>query len=183
MDRSGPVSLVPVTAARRPALDNLMQLYVHDWSELLPLDLDAAGRFAVPPLDAYFREPDHHALFIESGGHLAGFALVVARSRLTGAPGVHDMAEFFVIRRYRRRGVGLAAAAAVFARFEGPWEVRQRDENAGATAFWRRAIGELTGGRYQETRWADERWAGIVHRFVWHPGWRAAGEDRGEPPP
>jgi predicted acetyltransferase len=159
------VSLVPVRPPSRPALANLMQLYVHDWSELLPLDLDAEGRFASPPLDAYFRERDHHAFFIESDGKLAGFALVVARSRLTGAPGVHDVAEFFVARGYRRRGVGVSAAAALFARLAGDWEVRQRDENQAATAFWRRAIGQFTGGRYDEIRWTDERWTGIVHRF------------------
>jgi hypothetical protein len=33
-------------------------------------------------------------------GRLAGFALVSRRSRLTGAAGVFDMSEFFVMRRY-----------------------------------------------------------------------------------
>jgi len=165
MDDQEAVSLVPVNEARQAALANLMQLYVHDWSELLPLELDATGRFAAPPLDAYLHEPDHHALFIERAGKLAGFTLVVGRSRLTGAPGVHDMAEFFITRGHRRRGVGLAAAAAVFERFAGPWEVRQRDQNPAAIAFWRRAIGRFTRGRYEEARWADERGTGIVHRF------------------
>src|ERR1041385_8850978 len=105
MDHPGTLSLRPVTATARAALANLMQLYAHDWSELLPLELDAEGRFQAPPLDAYFREPDHHPFFIESDGKLAGFALVVARSRLTDTPGVHDVAEFFVARGHRRRGV------------------------------------------------------------------------------
>ena len=165
MDQDGAVSLVPITDGTRQVLANLMQLYVHDWSEWLPLDLDVEGRFAVPPLDAYFREADHHAFLIESEGKLVGFALVVGRSRLTGTPGVHDVAEFFVVRGHRRRGVGAAAAAALFARFEGPWEVRQRHENEAATAFWRRAIGRFTGGPYEETRWTGERWSGIVQRF------------------
>ena len=176
------VSLVPVLPPSRPALANLMQLYVHDWSEILPLELEADGRFAAPPLDAYFREPDHRAFFIESAGKLAGFALVVAHSRLTGAPGVHDVAEFFVARGYRRRGVGAAAASALFTRFEGPWEVRQRDENEAATAFWRRAIGRFTGGRFEELRWADERWTGVVHRFRAGPS-RPRGDEGVEGPP
>ena len=163
------VTLVPITAASRSALENLMQLYVHDWSELVPLELEADGRFVTPPLDAYFREPDHHPFFIDSHGKLAGFALVIARSRLSSTPGVHDMAEFFIARGHRRRGVGQEAAAAVFGRFEGRWEVRQRDENPAATAFWRRTIGRFTDGRYEETRWADERWTGIVHRFEARP--------------
>lgn len=176
------VSLVPVLPPSRAALENLMQLYVHDWSEILPLELDAEGRFAAPPLDAYFGERDHHPFFIESAGKLAGFALVVARSRLTGAAGIHDVAEFFIVRGHRRRGVGAAAAAALFARFEGPWEVRQRDENEAATAFWRRAIGRFTGGRYEEIRWADGRWTGIVHRFRADGSGRGADEGPGMPP-
>jgi len=175
------VTLAPITAASRSALENLMQLYVHDWSELLPLELEADGRFVTPPLDGYFREPDHHPFFIDSDGKLAGFALVVARSRLSGTPGVHDMAEFFIVRGHRRRGVGARAAAALFARFEGPWEVRQRDENVAATAFWRRAIERFTGGGYQETRWADERWSGIVHRFSSSDGPPASGQGPGAP--
>ena len=50
------------------------------------------------------------------------------------------MAEFFVLRKYRRGGVGTDAARAVFARFPGEWQTRQQFENTGAIAFWRRAI-------------------------------------------
>jgi len=159
------VSLISVTQASRVALDNLMQLYVHDWSELLPMDVGADGRFPTPALDPYFREDDHHAFMIEADEQVAGFVLVVSRSRITGTAGVHDMAEFFVLRRYRRQGVGLAAAAAAFARFAGPWEVRQRDENVAAIAFWRRAIDRFAAGCFQEARQDDERWTGLVQTF------------------
>lgn len=159
------VSLVPITAASRGTLENLMQLYVHDWSELLPLEVGADGRFAAPSLDEYFGAADHHAFIIEVDGQVAGFVLVVARSRLSGAAGTHDLAEFFIMRRHRRQGVGLAAAAAAFARFPGRWEVRQRDENPTATAFWRRAIDRFTGGRYEERRRDDESWTGLVQTF------------------
>ena len=50
------------------------------------------------------------------------------------------MAEFFVMRKYRRHGIGVIAARDLFARFSGEWQVRQMRANAGATAFWRRAI-------------------------------------------
>jgi len=75
------------------------------------------------------------------------------------------MTEFFVLRRFRRHGVGRGAAFAAFDRFEGPWEVRQRLENADATAFWRRTIREYTRGNYEETRWHRPEWSEIVQRF------------------
>jgi len=166
------ISVVRASGSSRVALANLMQLYAYDWSELRALDVGLDGRFLAPSVDVYFEEADHHPLLIEVGGRLAGFALVVARSRLTDTRGVFDMAEFFVLRRFRRQGVGLAAAAATFRRFPGPWEVRQRDENAAATAFWRRAISDFTGGQYQESRREDERWIGVVQTFssVAQPG-------------
>ena len=159
------VSLSPATTAERPAIANLMQLYIYDWSELRPLDVADDGRFAEYPLDRYWEDAGHHPLLLRVDGRLAGFALVSARSRLSGATGVFDMAEFFVMRRYRRQGVGLRAASSAFDRFRGPWEVRQHDENVAATAFWRKAVDRHTGGRYREVRWNDAAWTGPVQMF------------------
>src|SRR4051812_15530870 len=160
------ISLDPTTAAERPVLDNLFQLYAYDWSDLLSLDVGRDGRFATPSLDAYWQEGHHHAFLIRVEGQLAGFVLIGTRSRLTGAPGVFDMAEFFVMRRYRRQGVGFAAASAAFARFSGRWEIRQRDENAAATVFWRRVLARYTGGSYEEVRCDDATWVGPVQTFT-----------------
>ena len=159
------IALRPATKAERPALDNLMQLYIYDWSELRPLDV--ARRRPLRRLSArrVLGERRHHPLLLRVDGRLAGFALVSEGSRLTGAPGVFDMAEFFVMRRFRRKGVGLAAAAAAFDRFKGAWEIRQRDENAAATAFWRRAIDRYTGGNYRDVRWNDRASIGPVQMF------------------
>ena len=99
------------------------------------------------------------------GGKLAGFALISERSKVTGKSGVFDVTEFFVLRRFRRQGVGRAAAFAAFDRFGGPWEVRQREENSNATAFWRRTIDEHTRGDYEETRWVRPQWSEIVQTF------------------
>lgn len=159
------VSLTPVTRDDQVTLQNLMQLYVHDWSELVALEVGPDGRFQDYPLEAYFSAEGHHACLIHVDQRLAGFLLVVAQSRLTGTAGVFDMAEFFILRRHRRSGVGRAAARAAFDRFGGQWEIRQRDENPGATAFWRRVVSSYTGGHYQETRWDAPSWTGIVQTF------------------
>jgi predicted acetyltransferase len=143
----------------------LFELYVYDLSELLGLDVGDDGRFHAYPLDAYWSEPRRHAFLIQVDEKIAGFALVQGRSRLTGDEAVTDMAEFFVLRRYRRHGVGEHAACSLFDRFRGPWEVRQKAENHPATAFWRRIIGRYTGGRYQEETLDDARWRGPVQRF------------------
>jgi predicted acetyltransferase len=160
------VSLEPATQAERPALERLFQLYAYDWSELGRVEIGADGRFAVASLDPYWRDEHRHPFLIRVDGKLAGFALVIGQSRLSGATGVFDMAEFFVMRVYRRKGVGQAAAAAAFGRFSGPWEIRQRDENVAATAFWRRVIANYTQGGYAETHWDDATWKGPVQSFT-----------------
>ena len=159
------ISLDPARPEERLPLANLLQLYSYDWSALLPLDVGDDGRFDDYPLDAYWQDDWRHPFLIRADGKLAGFALVSLRSRLTGAAGVADMAEFFVMRRYRRRGVGLGAASAAFDRFKGRWEVRQRPDNVEATAFWRRVIARYTKGNYQEDVLNDAVWTGPVQRF------------------
>jgi predicted acetyltransferase len=133
---------------------------------MLPLDVGVDGRFAaLNDLAPYWVDEWRHPFFITVGETRAGFVLLLERSRLTGAPGVFDMAEFFVMRRYRGQGVGRAAALRVFDIFRGPWEVRQRKENPAATSFWRKVVAEHTGGNFEETDWTSPEWTGVVHRF------------------
>lgn len=160
------VQVLPAGVADRARLEALFELYVYDFSPMLGLDVGEDGRFAVPPsVASYWSEPRKHPFLIRVSGKLAGFALVHEGSRLSGDASVRDMSEFLVLRRYRRLGVGEKAARALFDRFRGSWEVRERRENDGGIAFWRCAIGRYTGGRFEETVYDDERWRGPVQRF------------------
>jgi predicted acetyltransferase len=58
---------------------------------------------------------------------------------------VWDMAEFFVLRGHRRRGIGTQIAHQLWTRFTGPWEVRMMRLNVAACQFWARAISTFTG--------------------------------------
>lgn len=160
------VVLEEVGRERQATLDALVQHYANDLSALLGLDVEDDGRFRGPALEPYFSEPRAHAFLLRADAAIAGFALVVERSRLTGDESVRDVAEFFVLRRYRRQGVGERAARLLFARFGGAWEVRQRLDNPPATAFWRRVIARVTGGRFEDVVLDDARWCGPVQRFV-----------------
>jgi predicted acetyltransferase len=128
-----PVEIVEAAIADKVVLSRLLELYQHDFSEYVDADVDAHGLYGYQYLDHYWTEPDRHPFLFRVDGRWAGFALV-----RSGAP--HDMAEFFVMRKYRRLGVGTDAARAVFARFPGAWQVRQERGNHAATTFWRDAI-------------------------------------------
>ena len=139
-----PVPQVEVVLASRdqePILANLLQLYIYDFSELLDLDAGPDGLFVYPHLPLYWSDPGRHPFLATVDGKLAGFVLVKPGSQASS----HDMAEFFVLRRYRRRGVGSRIAHEVWVRLPGRWEVRVMEANAAAQRFWARAIASFTG--------------------------------------
>lgn len=160
------IRIVPVLKHEEEILRHLIDLYAYDFSGLLGLDLGEDGRFAFHELAPFWRDEWRHPFFVRVDDKLAGFALVEGRSRLDGTEGVHDMGEFFILRKYRRRGVGERVAREIFDRFHGPWEVRQRAENTDATAFWRRVIDRHTRGHFRETTWNTPSGQGPVQSFV-----------------
>ncbi len=127
------IDVTTATISDKAVVRRLLELYAHDFSEFEDYDVDEHGLFGYPYLDHYWTDPDRHPFLFRVDGHLAGFALV-----RSGTP--HDMAEFFVLRKYRREGIGAHAARDVFARFPGAWQVRQLTANARATSFWRATI-------------------------------------------
>jgi predicted acetyltransferase len=159
------VDLQPATLADKPVLRQLMELYRHDFSEWDGSEVDRRGFFGSPYLDRYWAEPERYPFLIRADGKLAGFVLLSRRSHLNPQGLAMVVAEFFVLRKYRRQGVGRRAAIAAFGHFPGAWEVAQMAENVGAQAFWREVIGSYTGGRYVETVLDDERWRGPIHSF------------------
>src|SRR4051812_27814872 len=101
------VLLEPIAKAQSEVLQNLFELYAHDFSEHVPLDLKPTGRFEIDVGDRWWTE-GHYPFFIRCDQQLCGFALVRRGSLVTGATDVMDVAEFFVVRGVRRRKVGAA---------------------------------------------------------------------------
>ena len=159
------VQCTPAGSDDHQRLLALLQFYAYDFSEILPLEVADDGRFHVPSVTANLTDSKQHAFLVRVDDTLAGFALVQPKSYLTGDAGVFDMAELFVMRRYRRRRVGEQVAGWLFDRFRGPWEVRQKAENQAVTAFWRRIIGRYADGQFEELLLDDERWCGPVQRL------------------
>ena len=132
----------------------------------LPLTLKPDGRFGYPGLSRYWQDESRHPFLVTVDGHLAGFALVARGSRVSGDPRVWDMAEFFILRGYRKRGVGAAVAQDLWRRFPGAWEVRVVENNGAARAFWSAAIPRFASSKTAES-WAElygKRWQ--VFSFV-----------------
>ena len=150
------VQAIPATREDRTALRNLMQLYLHDFSEVLTRAPDRDGTFPYPHLDAYWIDDWRRPFLITADDEVAGFALVRTTSAITGASGITDMAEFFVVRGLRRHGVGRTAARLLFATFPGTWEIRVIEHYAAARAFWTAAINDAAQGAVERSSWVND---------------------------
>lgn len=124
---------------------NLLELYIHDFSEFLDLDLGLDGRFGYKYLSLYWTEPAHYPFLVEVNGRPAGFVLMRKGSQISGDENTWDITEFFVVRRHRRSRVGLYVAHQMWRRFPGKWEVRVKDSNRPAIAFWTHAVSDFLG--------------------------------------
>lgn len=154
----------------RAPLGRMLELYQHDLSDLWDQDLDAQGEYGYW-LDDFWQRTGHVPFVATVAGRYAGFALVDDRMiwppdpQAPAATPTRWMTQFFVLRKYRRRGVGETLARQVFAALPGRWQVGQMTGNLPAQAFWRRVIGEVTAGHYQEHTLSTGPWQGVLQCF------------------
>lgn len=134
----------------KPAIENLFPLYLHDLSEFSAQEVDEHGRFLCEgALNVWWEREVLFPFLIRADAQIAGFAFVCATPHVSHGRD-YRLNEFFVLRGYRRRGVGLAAARAVFDRFPGRWEVGWLPSNEPAAEFWQRTIAHYAPGRFEE---------------------------------
>ena len=98
----------------------------------------------------WFADETSHPLLILKNDKPAGFALVSRPPRHQRQEVDFRMADFFITPRSRRLGIGRDAAALIFNRFAGRWEITEYLRNPTAVSFWRRVVALYTQGNYQE---------------------------------
>jgi predicted acetyltransferase len=153
------VTLEVATRDLEVPLANLLELYLHDMSETFPIRISEQGNFGYAWLPTYWAEPDRRfAFFIRSRGDLAGFVLVTIGSPASEDPEALDIAEFFVLRGYRRSGVGRKAVHLLWDQHPGHWVVRVSEGNPGGLAFWPKVVREYRGGQFNEKKLAGRHY-------------------------
>ncbi len=155
MPPASALELRPATIDTKPVLRQLLELCQHDYSQFNGADISQHGHFGYDYLDNYWTEPGRFAFIVHYRQQIAGFALVRRLEQHADGAAHHAMAEFFILRKYRRQGLGSMVAQALFARFPGTWIVGQEPHNQPAQRFWRAVIAHYTSGQYQEHMTAD----------------------------
>jgi predicted acetyltransferase len=148
------VKLIRATFKDHDILFNLAQFYQYDFTEFLPGEVDEEGNFPYINI-RYYLGSGRQAYLARVDERLAGFALVDETLPHRGGPGRY-ISEFFVMRGFRRQGIGRDLAVQLFDAYKGCWEIAEIGPNLPAQAFWRKVIGEYTQGRYQETVSSDD---------------------------
>lgn len=144
-------------------LNNLYQHYIHDMSEWLGMDVQLDGRFAY---ETRFLWTDGFSVFLaRSDDQLVGFAVVGSAQKWTGNRAAHDVKDFFVLRAYRHHGIAHAMARHIWNEFPGQWLVRVLTTNKPAVPFWRRAMRDSLGTRYEEQIVSDRGREWCYFRF------------------
>jgi predicted acetyltransferase len=157
------VELREPSRADRTLVRRMMELYQYDFSEFEDSDLDEHGLFGYGDLDYFYFEPSHKAFIISVDEKLAGFVLV--DNEVCVEDNERSITEFFVMRKYRKQGVGKQVAFEVFNQLPAKWEVRVIQANIPAQGFWRRVIAAYTKGTFQETVLDNDDWTGPVFSF------------------
>jgi predicted acetyltransferase len=144
------INLVPLKQEEKYTLSNLYQLYYYDFSEYTNQDLNKEGRYEVN-ID-FFWEGDHRwkPYLIEVSGTIAGFLIVLLENLDIDPDPTHVIYDFMIIKKFRRSGIGYAAAIKAFELYKANWKIAQMKTNTPAISFWRKVIKDFTKDNYSE---------------------------------
>lgn len=129
-------------------LKNLLEKYDYEFSQWDNRDVNKLGLYGYDYLDCYWTEEKRWAFFIVVDGNLAGFVMVNNYPEAKEETD-YSLAEFFVMYKYRRLGVGKFSAMKAFDMFHGKWQLKRHPKNITSVHFWDKVISEYTGGNYK----------------------------------
>lgn len=129
---------------------NLMQLYTYELSffedETTDFKLLDSGLYVMSKyVEMYWTSDKRHPYILKCDNELAGFVL-----ERYNEDGKNEIAEFFVLNKYRRSGAGKFMANEMFELYKGPWEVRTLLKNERAQNFWRNVIRDFSNNNFEE---------------------------------
>lgn len=144
------IELIPVHIENKAILSNLYQLYQYDFSSYTNQDVNVDGRYEVN-ID-FFWEGDGRwkPFFIKTSNSIVGFLVVLFENMDIDPDPTHVIYDFIILQKYRRTGIGRAAALEALKMYKANWAVSQMDNNTPAIAFWRNVISELKGSHFTE---------------------------------
>ena len=143
------IELKPIQLEDREILSNLLQKYCYEFSQYNNVDVNKLGLYDYPYLDYYWSEEKRWAYFIMVDDKLSGFVMVVDFPEIEDTETDFQIAEFFVMYKYRRSGVGKQALFQTLDKHKGRWQLKRHPKNIASVRFWDNVINEYTKGKFE----------------------------------
>ncbi|MCE5293612.1 MAG: GNAT family N-acetyltransferase [Chlamydiales bacterium] len=129
-----------------PVIQNMGRFYVYDMSEYMGSEegwqMPEDGLYQCIDFKKYWQTDGAFPFLIRYKGELAGFVIVDKK----GSDDTIDfnIAQFYILRKFKGKGLGAFVARECFDVFRGVWEVMVMPQNTGAYQFWNKTITAYT---------------------------------------
>jgi predicted acetyltransferase len=148
-----------------------MQLYLYDLGSLDEWEIAEDGTYGnAEQIESFWTDTDRQRCLVRVDGNLSGFVLTRNGSSFSGAD-AHEISEFFIVQKYRHKGVGRNVANRIFDAFTGTWEVAALKTNMPAQHFWRAVIADYSRRQYEEFSAHRGTADFVVFRLIGGLGW------------
>jgi predicted acetyltransferase len=133
------VEVCPQNVRDKSVIWNLFQFYCYDTSVEDNYDVEKDGLFSLSAdyFRQYWEAPRWSAHLLRVDGAIAGFVLIEPSEELADA---QELADLFILKRYRRMGIGLQVVRHFMRSRISPWTVTVLREWGDATRFWDRVL-------------------------------------------
>lgn len=123
------ISLYKVSLNDKALLDNLLQLYLYDLSEFVPLEISPQGKYEQNMTPKYVSSFEKSAYIIHADLHIIGFVLVEPYGEYI------KINDLFVLNMWRNKGVG-SAVVSILLKKGKPLLCEYHTRNELAKFFW-----------------------------------------------
>jgi [ribosomal protein S5]-alanine N-acetyltransferase len=146
------INLVPASLNEYPIIQNMGRFYVYDMSEYMGnesgWEVPGDGLYECIDFKKYWEVDDTFPFLISYQNELVGFVIVDKKG--SNAEIDFNMAQFFILRKFKGKGIGRYVAKECFDKFHGIWEVMVMPGNEGAYRFWRSVIKQYSDNNFVE---------------------------------
>jgi len=146
------IKLIPATLNDHPIIQNMGRFYVYDMSEYLGKEegweMPADGLYECIDFKKYWEDKNSFPFIVRYKNEIVGFVIVDKKG--SAAEIDFNMAQFFILRKFKDKGIGRYVAQECFKKFPGSWEVMVIPGNEGAYRFWRATIKNYTNDNFTE---------------------------------
>jgi predicted acetyltransferase len=139
------MQIIKVEHDRKDILKHLMTLFLHDLSEFngdLEINQDT-GLFEFDVFEWFFEKEGLTPFFITFENNIIGFILLQSGHYTNQEHYDYFLNSFFILKKYRRRGLGRETCKQFFNQFPGRYTIGQVSNNVRAIHFWKNVYKSL----------------------------------------